>query len=609
MNMNLDTPLLRAGGGGDSSGRVDRATPAVAAAAEHGLTELELAFVSGPFLAAQRDVRGLARLRDHLGRELAAVFDAIDVNGDNYLEPLEVITLARAVGCTEVEARSASRRVFHEILVGSATRGRMSREQWLVFFHCLLSRSADGSADGSLEGVNLAAMREPLSDLAAECSALTSSSLAHALATIGHASVFHVLSCAALIATCVVASPLASGVDKLYASLVNSTATPSAVSNSGLHNLEDSIFTRDFTERANIVFVVLSSLGAIVGLFVLAQTRAGYCHAKGIAETATEVVSDRIRHPSLEHQMPILRTRSFGLISCLSSSVGLAVLMLSGMQYVAIGNGNTMCLQACGSVCADAFPNNTRGGTADDDFLACQSIANQNCSCGLNIMKGKTPEQQMLEIKGLIPQMMSPLRIHGNMTLTFQGYTSRGISVDATPTAIAGAISEIGIGQRMVNGSAVKISIGEVFGPVVTRPLVDTKRRKGWNIVFQGCFEDLGAAVVDTSGVQLTNADGSITGGGTIVAVVNVLDVGRPGTVFLPIENEFSDYFYAVAVVGLVCALALGLTGMLAGVLGCSENRMCLVLRGWLGLGKVKSSSAVNPKLEKIHQRLRSVFT
>ena len=113
---------------------------------------------------------------------------------------------------------------------------------------------------------------------------------------------------------------------------------------------------------------------------------------------------------------------------------------------------------------------------------------------------------------------------------------------------------------------------------------------------------------MDLSGVQLSNVDGSTTGGGTIVSSVEILEVGRSESLFLPIQNDFSDRFVAVAAMGLACALALGLTGMLAGILGCSDNRMCVALRGWLSLGKVKSSSVVSPKLKKIHQRLRDAF-
>ena len=575
---------------------------------QHDLTELELSFVSGPFLAAQRDKRGLADLKNKLGRELTAVFDAIDINGDDYLEPEEVINLALAIGCTEEEAKSAARRVFHEILVDSINCGRMSREQWLVFFHCLLSRCSDGeNSASSLEGDNLVATREALRDLAAECSAQNFSSLAQGLRTVGYASLFHTLSCTALLVACALALPLTSKVDKLYISLVNSTATST---NSALKNMEDGLFTQYFAERASVLLMVFASIGVCAGVFLSRRTHSGYHRAIGAARMPENAVdSEEIQQSSSLHQASFVKSRFFSFISFLTIMTSLAIMVLSGLEYISIGNGNTMCLQECGSVCNDAFPNITANG---DDFSACQKLANTNCSCGFDILKGKATEQQILEIKGILPQTRtmpnSELSLHGNFTLTFQGYSTRGIPVDVTPNTMASIISEISLGRNA--------SFKSLYGPIMVRSLVNTDLTRRWLIDFQGCYEDLGAAVMDTDGVNLNSlVRTTASAGGMIMSRVTVLEVGRSGTTFQPIPNTFSDsvIFSWLPAIGLVCALALAVTGVLLGVLGgCRGNHTCLLLRGWTGLGKMKlsSSSGVigNPKLENIHQRLRSVF-
>lgn len=573
---------------------------AVSAGEVHDLTELELAFVSGPFRRAQQDVAGLKELQEKLGKELSDLFDSIDVNGNGCLEFSEVLVLAVACGYSREDAAMATKRFFLEVLGGSRSKENMSRRQWFVFFHYLTSfRDSNSDSKSSLlEGRNLYDVKAALSDLAQECSAETASSLANGLALVGCASLFHTLICVGLLFTCTFATHLARDVDILYTSLLNTTSFNST----GFKHLEDTLFSNFFAESANTLFIVTASFGVLIGIFMSSQTLLAYRHAKLYAVTDASRGGEGINLNGHGKARPVLRSRGFGLFSVLTGLLSSAILTLSCLQYLQIGNGETMCLQACGSICADSFPNSSAGGKADDDFLACQAFANQNCSCGLEVLKGRSYEQQTIEIFASIPEARSSLFLEGNFTVTFDGYTSTDISIDTTPETLAKVISTINYSKSGKNAS----TLGSVYGPVAASFSVNKPRRKKWKLMFKGCFESLGKPVIALNEVQLTNRDGSITGGGVISSTVDVLQRGRSGTEFYHVHNSFDGIFSDVAVIGVVCSSAVALTSLLAGVLGCSY-RCCRELRVWMGLGKIQKPHK-HHRFGIIQQRLLKVF-
>ena len=521
----------------------------------------------GPFRQAQRDISGLKQVHQKLDRELSDLFDVIDVNGNNYLEQSEVLVLATVCGCTQEDAAAATSRFFREMPMETHSERRMSRRQWFLFFHYLISfnNSKNEGNNSLLEGRNLDSIREALSDLAAECSAEIATSSAKRFAYVGYASIFHTLVCAGLLIVSFLAVHLAKDVDVLYASLFNSTASNST----GFKQLEDSIFSNFFAQSANVLFITSASFGALIGIFLSSQIFSGYRHAK----------------------------RRFGLFAALTGLLSSVILALSCLQYLQIGNGKTMCLQACGSICADTFVNSSA-----DDFLTCQAIVNENCSCGLTILKGRSFEQQTIDIFGTISEATSDLFLKGNFSITFDGYTSREMSINTTPEALARSISNIRFSKSDKNSS----TLGSVYGPVAAISLEDKPRHKKWRLMFKGCFENLGKPFVDLSALQLSSNNGVKNRGVSILSAIDILETGRPGTEFHQIQNSFNSAFSYVAVVGVLCSSALGLTSLLSGVLGCPFS-CCYELRGSLNLGKIRQPHT-NSKLGIIRRRFRKIF-
>jgi hypothetical protein len=275
-------------------------------------------------------------------------------------------------------------------------------------------------------------------------------------------------------------------------------------------------------------------------------------------------------------------------LRCMSSTsvvLSLVLLALTSLLYIFSANGETMCIQECGSVCGTEFPFTNQ----TNDFNTCQTLVNKgNCTCGFSILKGAAPDVQSITLNVLKSDSLNAM-----VTLTFEGFTTQNISFDANSTAISDALSSLVLGKNS--------SVGSEYGPVVvsvTRKVASSRqKRRRWDVTFSNAWFD---------------AENILVGGLGKGSFVNteVVQVGRENTVFTTVKDLFSDLVVdIVAAFGFACSAACFLTGCVGAFLSC-RNKLCSALKyNMIQFGGVEHWTAEQRKrIAVLHERLRVSF-
>ena len=485
------------------------------------LTAHEIEFLHGPFQSKKTDVRIQSQL-DHL-------FDVIDADNNNSLNVREFSLLVQAcTGCKTDAALRTGTRFFNQL-----GQRELSRTDFYVYFHNLF-----GNLPTSKE---VEEAKQDIQDLTKEVYDVHHNAHLKCFTLLQTASLLQVVLSFLL---CVGSALSLSGmirVDSMYLTV----ATEEDLAIGG-------IFFHSFSHQTTTALVVAAGLGMVIGGSVFASP------------------SDR----NLERM-------SLRCMSSTSVVLSLVLLALTTLLYVFTANGETMCLQECGSVCSSEFPS----ANETDDFNTCQTLVNKgNCTCGFSVLKGAAPDVQSIT-------MQTSDNLNAMVTLTFEGYTTRNISFNANGADIEHALSSVILGKNN--------SVGSEYGPVVvsvTKETAAKRQRRKWEITFTNALFD---------------AEKIFVGGLDEESTVNteVVQVGRENTVFEVVEDLFSSSAIdAIAAFGFACSAACFLTGCVGAFLSC-RNQLCSMLKQHVQFGGVEHWTAEQKqRIAALHERLRVSF-